>query len=140
MNQVVDREKLAIFAEEALVVDAQVFLHNLMEEKGVSRAELARRMGVSRARVTQMFSDECTNLTIRLLARAAHALGERIELDCDHFRSRRLTNRRAEVKASPDVHWFEEYEKTDDQNLPLCESGDDRILMFASLSRERLAA
>jgi transcriptional regulator with XRE-family HTH domain len=76
-----------IFAEEALVVDAQLFLHNLMEEKGYSRADLARLMGVSRARVSQLFSDECKNFTIRNFARAAFALGEKVDLDCDHFRA-----------------------------------------------------
>lgn len=69
-------ERAAIFAEEDFVVEAQTFLHSLMEEKGVSRSDLARAMGVSRARVTQIFSDECKNFTVRLLARATHALGE----------------------------------------------------------------
>ena len=66
----------AVFAEEDFVVDVQIYLHQLMEEKGVSRSELARAMGVSRARITQIFSDDCKNFTVRLLARAAHALGE----------------------------------------------------------------
>lgn len=78
----------ASYAEEAFVVDVQSFLHQIMEEKGVSRAQLARAMGVSRARVTQVFSDECKNFTVRLLARAVHALGEaprivRAEAGCD---------------------------------------------------------
>lgn len=77
------------FAEEALVVDVQLFLHNLMLEKGFNRADLAKAMGVSRARVTQIFSDDCKNFTVRLFARAAGALGERVELDCDHFKRAR---------------------------------------------------
>lgn len=71
-----DLERNAVFAEEDFVVEAQLFLHALMEKKGASRSDLARAMGVSRARVTQIFSDECKNFTVRLLARAAHALGE----------------------------------------------------------------
>lgn len=67
-----------IFAEEDAVVAVQSFLHELMEEKGISRAELARAMGVSRPRVTQLFSDECSNLTLRLIARAMFALGEEL--------------------------------------------------------------
>jgi transcriptional regulator with XRE-family HTH domain len=70
------RSEQLIFAEEALVVNAQGLLQELMNEKGVSRADLARAMGVSRARVTQLFSDECTNFTLRLWARALFALGE----------------------------------------------------------------
>lgn len=72
------------YAEEAFVVDAQSFLHALMEDKGVSRAQLAAAMGVSRARVSQIFSADCTNFTVRLLARACFALGERAEITCAH--------------------------------------------------------
>lgn len=69
-------ERTAVFAEEAAVVEVQSLLHQLMEDKGWSRADLARAMNVSRARVTQIFSDECKNLTVRLLARAMIALDE----------------------------------------------------------------
>lgn len=92
MEEVTAHEREMVFAEEALVVDAQLFLHNLMEEKGVSRADLARAIGVSRARVSQLFSDDCKNFTIRIFARAAHALGEKVEFDCNHFRASRTRN------------------------------------------------
>lgn len=81
-----------IFAEEELVVNAQGLLQELLDEKGMSRAQLARAMGVSRARVTQLFSDECKNFTLRLWARALFALGEQAVVsyagceEClDHF-------------------------------------------------------
>lgn len=70
------QDERIIFAEEALVVNAQGLLQELLEEKSMTRADLARAMGVSRARVTQLFSDECKNFTIRLWARALFALGE----------------------------------------------------------------
>lgn len=76
MNRDFETERTAIFAEEAAVVEVQSLLHQLMENKGWSRADLARAMNVSRARVTQIFSDECKNLTVRLMARAMTALGE----------------------------------------------------------------
>src|SRR4051812_3202633 len=69
-------EQKRVFAEEAAVVNAQTLLHRVMERTGVSRADLARAMNVSRARVTQIFSDDCSNFTVRLLARALFALGE----------------------------------------------------------------
>lgn len=65
-----------VFAEEAFVVEVQGLLHDIMVAKGISRAELARQMGVSRARITQLFSADCKNFTVRILARAMHALGE----------------------------------------------------------------
>lgn len=78
-NQIAN-EREAIFAEEAFVVDVQIFLNQIMKEKGFSRADLARAMNVSRARITQIFSDDCKNFTVRLLARAMHAMGEVPEL------------------------------------------------------------
>jgi transcriptional regulator with XRE-family HTH domain len=83
MADPIANEKDVIFAEEAFVVDVQGLLHQIMEEKGYTRADLARMLGVSRARITQIFSDECKNLTIRLLARAMYAMGETPTLTCD---------------------------------------------------------
>jgi transcriptional regulator with XRE-family HTH domain len=81
-NQIAN-EREAIFAEEAFVVDVQILLNHIMKEKGYSRADLARAMNVSRARITQIFSDDCKNFTVRLLARAMHAMGETPELTCE---------------------------------------------------------
>lgn len=72
----------SVFAEEALVVDLQSLLHTVMVEKGFTRTQLASAMGVSKARVTQLFSDDCNNFTVRMLARALFALGEQIEVSC----------------------------------------------------------
>lgn len=89
-----DNERGRVFAEEEAVVNVQSFLHELMEEKGISRADLARAMGVSRARVTQLFSDECTNLTLRVLARAMFALNEELVVSS----SRRLQSNTCDVR------------------------------------------
>ena len=83
MQQAMDYNRSAVFAEEAFVVDVQAFLHQLMEEKQISRSDLAKAMGVSRARISQIFSDDCKNFTVRLLARAMHALGETPRLECE---------------------------------------------------------
>jgi transcriptional regulator with XRE-family HTH domain len=72
----------SVYAEEALVVDLQSLLHAVMIEKGMTRSQLAQAMGVSKARVTQLFSADCGNFTVRLLARALHALGEQLEVNC----------------------------------------------------------
>lgn len=78
----------AIRTEEHFVADTQLLLHEMMLDKGITRAELARRMGVSRPRVSQFFSSECTNFTVRLLANAMHALGEAPGLACGWSRQR----------------------------------------------------
>lgn len=64
------------FREEFFVAESQARLAKMMDDKGISRAELARKLNVSRARVTQIFSDEASNLTLRLLARSFLALEE----------------------------------------------------------------
>lgn len=101
------QQRSAIAVEEGFVVEVQSFLQELMNAEGISRAELARRMGVSRARVTQIFSDECKNLTVRLLAKAAHALGQEPSIESEltrRLRSRRDDeDREALISASPNV-------------------------------------
>lgn len=138
MNQVVDMEQTAIFAEEAFVVDVQSFLHHMMEEKGMSRADLAKAMGVSRARITQIFSDEAKNFTVRLLARAAHAMGETIELDAGFLRECR---EREEMKSgsalkrvkSNVIPLWSKLDDFEDGDFSSCHS-DGRLTSFVSLS------
>lgn len=67
-------------AEDDLITDVQFVIHNLLEKKGVSRSELARRMGISEARVSQIFKDEPSNLTLKTIARIFCALGEQPRL------------------------------------------------------------
>jgi DNA-binding phage protein len=69
-----------IEAEEDLVIDAQFLLQGIMNDRGISRAELARMTGLSRARLTQLMRPEA-NPTLRTLASIFHALGERVEID-----------------------------------------------------------
>lgn len=139
MNQVVDNDKMAIFAEEAFVVDIQSFLHHMMEEKGYSRADLAKAMGVSRARITQIFSDECKNFTVRLLARAAHAMGERIELNANFLRESRERAEKAKRVAtgkrsrSNVVPLWSKTTDFEDEDVLDCHA-DERLKSFVSLS------
>ncbi len=65
-----------IFAESSLIAEVQIVLHAILESKGVSRVELARRMGKSEAYVSQMFSDCPRNFTLKTIARVCHLLGE----------------------------------------------------------------
>lgn len=108
-----DREIEAI---EGFMVDVQIYLNEIMTQKKISRAELARRMGVSRPRVSQMFSDD-SNVTVRQLARAAYHLGEdpRVESEITRtMRNKRATARQeAAVSAAYNVHplWTDITEK-----------------------------
>ena len=51
----------------------------LMNQKGITKADLARRMGISRARVGEMFTSEWA-WTLRTLSRVLTAIGYRLTL------------------------------------------------------------
>lgn len=72
-----DNELREAYVEESLVADVQHDIVGLMKAKGVSRAELARRLRVSAPYVSQILGDEDANLTLRTIARVYDALGER---------------------------------------------------------------
>lgn len=60
-------------AEQDAVLDCQFALLDLMAEAGINKAELAKRLGVSRSSVSQMFAADA-NPTVRQLARVYDAL------------------------------------------------------------------
>lgn len=68
------------FAIEALVFSTQVALQKAMNRRGVGNKELSERLGMSPARVSQIFSASGPNLTLKTIARIAHALEEDFEL------------------------------------------------------------
>lgn len=93
-----------IIAEENLVIDAQFLIQSILTEKGVSRSELAAKLGMTKARVSQMMKADA-NPTLRSLARVFHALGEEIVIE----RKARSTSSKSD--ASGDVskaEWSEE--------------------------------
>ncbi|MEP9358085.1 helix-turn-helix transcriptional regulator [Sphingomonas sp. KR3-1] len=63
-------------AEERFLLLAQVEIQKLLNEKKLRYRDLSKRLGVSEARVSQMFGDEASNLTIRTIARVFHQLDE----------------------------------------------------------------
>ncbi|MBB3693540.1 helix-turn-helix transcriptional regulator [Sphingomonas sp. BK580] len=62
--------------EESFLLATQVTLQRLLNEKQLKYRDLAKRLGVSEARVSHMFGDEASNLTIRTVARIYRQLGE----------------------------------------------------------------
>jgi DNA-binding Xre family transcriptional regulator len=68
------------FAIEALVFSVQIALQKAMAKHGVTNKELAERLGMTPARVSQIFSTNGPNLTLKTIAKVQHALGEEFEL------------------------------------------------------------
>lgn len=74
-DELAPEEFAIIEAQEFFVVQAQHTINRLMRENRVSQAELARRLNVSEARVSAMFSSD-KNFTLRTIAKILHAIGE----------------------------------------------------------------
>jgi transcriptional regulator with XRE-family HTH domain len=65
--------------QDVLIATARGWIALLLERRGVSRAALARRIGKSKAYVTQLLRAP-RNITLRTLATLAWALGCRVRL------------------------------------------------------------
>lgn len=74
-----DEEFRRQLAVESLVLDAAERISAAMNSQGITKAELARRLGKSRAWVTQMLNGSA-NLTLRTLAEVFFALGTDVRL------------------------------------------------------------
>lgn len=68
-----------VYEEEVLFGEATDTIEALLESLEISRSELARRLRVSKGRVSQIMSG-AENLTLRTLAAVGWALGVRFEL------------------------------------------------------------
>lgn len=67
------------YAVEGAVLQAAELIAAQMAEQGLSKADLARRLGKSRSWVTQLLNGG-RNMTVRTLAEVLHALGSELEL------------------------------------------------------------
>ncbi|WP_308467332.1 helix-turn-helix domain-containing protein [Rathayibacter soli] len=88
-----DPEYDAVYAQEAATIDASELIARALEASGISRADLARRLGVSRGEITARLKGE-RNITVRTLAETLHALGEHLSLDSE----RAVDERRARAR------------------------------------------
>ena len=60
-------EGLRLYQQERAIQEATDLICEVMEEEGVSRAELARRLGKTKGYITQLL-DGRTNMTVRTLS------------------------------------------------------------------------
>ena len=65
--------------EEGAILDFTEALYAAMEEQGVTRAELARRLGTSQAYITRVLGGHA-NFTLKTMAKLALALGMQLEV------------------------------------------------------------
>jgi transcriptional regulator with XRE-family HTH domain len=72
-------ERRAEFAEETLIVEVAEQIWGAMASTGVTKSEIAERLGKSKAFISQMLNGS-RNMTLRSLADIAHCIGYRVQL------------------------------------------------------------
>lgn len=121
-DEVLGFDEMAVEAEENLVIDVQFLIQRLLNESGMSRADLARRVGISRARLTQMMKPDA-NLQLRTIARVLYALGA--------FATIQRCAPASEAEAPAVAGWTTE--EPDNQRVETASVGYDSVLAFKSL-------
>jgi transcriptional regulator with XRE-family HTH domain len=102
-------ERRRIQAEENVVLDVQFAIVDLLNELGMSKGELASKLGVSKARVSQLLAAGA-NPTLKQLARVFDALGRRLEvrpasLDEFHVAKSQWEDISSAPSIVPDLPW-----------------------------------
>lgn len=85
-QQIESLDDRVLFEEERAVFVATELISRIMEERGLSKADLARLIGTSRANITTLLSGQ-RNMTIRTFARLAARLGVRIDMRTEQLRN-----------------------------------------------------
>jgi transcriptional regulator with XRE-family HTH domain len=73
------------YEEERLIVNVFESLSDVLEREDLSKANLAKSLGTSRAHITQLFSGQ-RNVTLRTLANLAWACNSRVTLALEPLR------------------------------------------------------
>ena len=68
-----DPENMRLFQQERVILETTELICQLLEEKGIRKADLAQRLGKSKAYVTQLL-DGRTNMTLRTISDVMWAL------------------------------------------------------------------
>jgi len=77
-----DPENLRLFQQERLLFDVTEQMCKSMQEKGVSRSQLAELLGKSKGRISQILDGE-RNLTLRVVANVFTALGQSLTVSTE---------------------------------------------------------
>ncbi|MFW5731715.1 MAG: helix-turn-helix domain-containing protein [Planctomycetota bacterium] len=95
-----DRDSARLLEQEEAIMDVTELICEIMEDQGVSRSELAERLGTSKSNVTQTL-DGTRNMTVRKISDMLFELGHSLKVDVrepGRIRSRKKMR----------VHWGDE--------------------------------
>ncbi len=71
------QEAKRLFQQERTILDVTELICEEMNKQGITKAQLAKKMGVSRSAITQMLAGE-RNMTLRLVSDALFVLGKKL--------------------------------------------------------------
>lgn len=74
--------EILLWNQDEAILDTTELICRLMKEQGVTRAELAKRLGTTKGNVTQML-DGSRNLTIRTVSDVLSHLGHKFKASCE---------------------------------------------------------
>lgn len=77
--------------QEEFILEVTEQICGLMEQQGISRKELAERMGKSKGRISQLLDGEA-NLTLRTLSDIFSALDHKVVVDFERTSHRRSSS------------------------------------------------
>jgi transcriptional regulator with XRE-family HTH domain len=80
-----DKESQRIYQQEGSIVDFAEMAHELMEQKGVKRKDVAKELGVSASQVTQWL-DGTANLQLRTISDILFALDSKLKIEAEPLR------------------------------------------------------
>jgi transcriptional regulator with XRE-family HTH domain len=94
-----DEGSAKLYAQEVLIAQATEEVWKAMEEANISKAELAKRMGVTKGHISQILNGS-RNMTLRTLADICFALDYRPALRLEPQKNT-VEQRKAKRKATP---------------------------------------
>lgn len=98
-RQTATPESRRLYEQERLVVWATDTICEFMEQQGKTKAELAAKLGTSRAYVTQLLRGS-RNMTLRTLADLAWALDQRVTIVLEPLRDGRFISSPVQIVGS----------------------------------------
>ncbi len=75
-----DPERMKAFQQERLILEVTELIERLMRQQGVSKAQLAKKLGKSKGYITQLL-DGRTNMTLRTMSDVLFALGRALHVN-----------------------------------------------------------
>lgn len=91
MSKGKDADFKRLVAQETLILEATELIAELIEQSGMKRKDLAKKLGRSKGFVTQVLSGD-RNMTLRTLADFAYALGQKLEVRLREPEGGRIAN------------------------------------------------